>query len=91
MAWPDIVNGMFEIGGAIACLGHIKQILKDKKVAGVFIPAVIFFSSWGYWNIFYYWHLNQWVSWLAGIVLAICNSYWAYLLWYYSKHGKKET
>jgi hypothetical protein len=41
----DFINALFEFGGFLMCLGHIKQIKKDKAVAGVYLPAVIFFST----------------------------------------------
>ena len=81
----DIINAMFELGGFYMCLGHVKQIKKDKSVAGVYIPAVVFFSLWGYWNIIYYFDLQQYFSWVAGILLAISNTYWACLLYKYKK------
>lgn len=82
----DLINSLFELGGIFFCLGHIRQINRDKSVAGVYIPAVVFFSSWGYWNIVYYSSLNQWFSLSAGTVLALFNTYWAYLLYKYKNN-----
>lgn len=79
----DIINALFELGGVFMCLGHVKQIKKDRSVAGVYIPAVVFFSTWGYWNLIYYSSLNQWASLFAGFLLAITNTYWAILLYKY--------
>lgn len=81
----DTINALFELGGVFMCYGHIKQIKKDRSVAGVYIPAVVFFSAWGYWNLIYYSNLSQWASLVAGMALAISNTYWASLLYKYRK------
>jgi len=84
----DFINGLFGLGGVFFCLGHIKQIKEDKDVAGVYVPAVAFFSLWGYWNILYYSNLDQWSSFTAGILLACTNTYWAYLSYKYKNNEK---
>jgi hypothetical protein len=87
----DFVNGCFEFGGAILCWFNVKRILKDKKIEGVYWPVQAFFSTWGFWNIFYYSGLNQWVSFYGGIMLFLGNGTWTVLAAYYDRKNKNET
>lgn len=84
---PDIVNGLFELFGAYFIWLHIRQVLKDRAVAGVSIPATVFFAGWGVWNLYYYPHLEQWFSFAGGIAIFVSNAIWIYLLLKY--RGKK--
>ncbi len=81
--WPDLVNGAFEFfGGAVNWL-NVRQLLRDKKLRGVSkIPAVVF-TSWGIWNLFYYPHLDQWLSFTGGLVIVGANAVWVALAWRY--------
>jgi hypothetical protein len=83
MLTPDMINGCFELFGAIAILDHCRELYRAKRWEGFSILATIFFASWGYWNMFYYSNLEQWFSMVAGIMLAMCNTLWVYLLWFY--------
>ena len=40
---PDLINGTFELCGSYFIWLHIRQVLKDKKVAGVSVLATGFF------------------------------------------------
>lgn len=51
---PDMINGIFEGGGAILLSLNIRRLLKDKKVEGISLIPVFFWSAWGFWNLFYY-------------------------------------
>jgi uncharacterized membrane protein YfcA len=83
MQIPDLINGCFEILGApFVCLSIIK-LLKDKKVRGVSWKHITFFTSWGFWNLFYYPHLNQWCSFLGGLGIVITNLIWLGLILHY--------
>ena len=81
----DIVNAIFEFGAILGIYGHIRQIKKDKKVNGIYIPTIMFFTLWGFWNIYYYPSLGQWFSFIAGSVLALMNCAYVYLLVKYSR------
>lgn len=85
----DAINGLYELFGGYFIFLHILKLLKDKEVKGVSWVAVMYFSSWGYWNLFYYPHLNQYMSFIGGIVIAITNTAWLYLIFYYRRrqHG----
>lgn len=83
MHWMDAVNGVFEIGGGMFVLLSVLQILKDKQVHGVHWLHVTFFASWGCWNLLYYPHLDQWLSFVGGIWLAAVNLVWVVLIVHY--------
>lgn len=92
MIWPDMVNAGFEGFAGLVSIINIRQILKDKYVSGVSWMPVLFFTSWGFWNLFFYTHLNQWFSAGAGLLITSVNIWWLYLYWLYNiKRGKHET
>jgi len=84
--WPDVTNGTFELLGALAIFGHVYTLWRDKAVAGVSILATWFFTLWGFWNLFYYPHLDQWYSFAGGVAIVIGNCFWIGGMVYYSKY-----
>lgn len=88
MSLPDIINGTYESCGAIFILTSILKLYKDKKVRGIHWVHTAFFTSWGYWNLYYYPHLNQWISFLGGIGIVIANSIWLFQIIYYLRKEK---
>lgn len=84
MDWADLTNGLFELGGAALNWMNVRQLLRDKKVKGVWWPAWAFFAAWGWWNVYFYCpHLWQWISWGAGVVMVFSNTVWVALAIYY--------
>jgi hypothetical protein len=83
----DVVNALFELVGALFQVKNTFQIYKDKQVKGVYWPGWVFFTAWGYWNIFYYPSLNQTWSFIAGIIMAAANTAWVSMAWYYSRNN----
>jgi hypothetical protein len=82
---PDLINGTFESIGAFFILLSVIKLYRDKKVRGVSWVHVGFFATWGYWNLYYYPHLNQWFSFFGGLGIVVTNSIWLCQLIYYSK------
>lgn len=91
MQVPDLLNASFELSGAILSLLNVRCIIRDKVVRGVSWAVVVFWAAWGGWNLFYYFHLEQWLSWVAGAALCAVNAVYASLLVYYTlkerRHG----
>jgi hypothetical protein len=81
--WPDVVNGAFEFGGGALNFLNVYRIWKDKQVRGVSIIPSILFTSWGFWNLYYYPHLDQWWSFTGGAVIVLANFLWVALAWRY--------
>lgn len=80
VALPDLVNGSFELLGGLFILNHCRAVERDKAVKGVSIISVAFFTMWGVWNLWYYPHLNQWLSFAGGVVITIANFWYLWLL-----------
>ena len=86
MTLPDIVNATFEASGGLFVALSIRRVLADKRVAGVSLIGVAFFTAWGVWNVYFYPHVGAWLSGLAAVGVCIANAAWLSLLVYYSKH-----
>lgn len=76
MQTPDLINGLFETGGAVAAWRNFFQLRRDRAIKGVYWPVYVFYSLWGFWNLAYYPMLNQWLSFTAGAVLVAGNVAW---------------
>ena len=87
MITPDFFNGCFEAFGALFVCKSIYALYKDKQVRGISKLTMLFFTLWGYWNIFYYSNLLQWFSFGAGICLALANSVWVAQMLYYNYYA----
>jgi uncharacterized membrane protein YfcA len=79
----DLINGAFELWGAVFILLNIIQLLRDKQVKGIHWGSSFFFTSWGLWNCWYYPYLGQWASFWGGAVMCLLNFIWLGMrLWY---------
>lgn len=87
---PDLVNGCFELVGGLLSIANIRAIMKDKKVRGMALTPLAFFTAWGYWNVLYYPYLLQWFSFLGGLVVIAVNTVWLVLAIYYT-HRERLT
>lgn len=85
MISPDLINGTLELLGGLMILNHCRIVLRDKAVAGVSILSTIFFTGWGFWNLYYYPNLNQWWSFTGGIMIVSANVFWIFLMIRYRK------
>lgn len=82
---PDLINGLFEFIGSIALWNNVRILYKDKCVRGVHWMATGFFMTWGYWNLFYYPHLDQWWSFSGGVSIVIANTVWLIQMMIYGR------
>lgn len=73
---PDIINGLFELVGAGLTWRNAWQLRVDREIKGVYWPTSVFFTAWGFWNLFYYPALDQWASFVGGVVLVSGNVAW---------------
>ena len=85
MHWADITNGGFEISGSIFVLFSVIKTLKEKSSKGVSWVTVAYFMSWGFWNLYYYPSLDQWVSFVGGIGVVTMNTIWVVALIIYRR------
>ncbi len=85
MTLPDIINGTFEGTGGFFILLSVIKLYRDKKVMGVHWGHSAFFTSWGLWNLYFYPHLGQWLSFWGGVFLVSVNAFWlGQIFWYRS-------
>lgn len=80
---PDLINGLFEAGGACAVGLSVRRLARDKRYAGMDPRQIGFFQSWGLWNLFYYPSLHQPFSFIGGAALATMNTIYLFQLWKY--------
>lgn len=92
MLSPDFINGSFEIIGACVLWLNVKQIRKDKELKGYNPSTTAFFMLWGMWNLFYYPHLDQWLSFIGGLAIMSVNVIWlGHIIYYKSNRYKNAT
>jgi hypothetical protein len=84
---PDLINGIFEGIGAIFTWANAMRVVRDRGYAGIYLPAVVFFTSWGIWNLAYYPHLGQWFSLAGAYALVAGNACWIAAM---LKFGRKQ-
>lgn len=73
---PDLINGLFELGGGIFLMLNIRLIRQHRRLQGVHWWPTLHFTAWGVWNLFYYSHLDQVLSFLGGVLIVIVNTVW---------------
>jgi hypothetical protein len=86
----DIINGLFEVGMAIAIFFSLRRLYEDKGVKGWSVFSVIWPTSWGYWNLYYYPRLHQWFSLVGGIFVVMANTAWIIMALYYRKRKENK-
>lgn len=91
MITSDLINGLFELVGSIMLWRNVSALRKSKEVKGVSVATFAFFMGWGYWNIFYYTNLDQWLSFVGGVSVVVANTTWVVLAVYYGRRAKKWT
>jgi len=75
----DLLNAVFEFGGALVLTLNVSALWRDRKLAGVRIAPTIWYQLWGAWNLVYYFQIGQRLSWLAGFTVFAVNSVWVAL------------
>jgi hypothetical protein len=82
----DFLNSWFEwIASGMVYL-NVWTIFKAKKINGVSLFATWYFSALGLFNLFYYSQLHQYISFSAGILVAIGDLIYLYLFLKYCKN-----
>jgi hypothetical protein len=76
VVFGDTVNGLFELLGGIVLWQNVRRIRQDRKLAGVDWRVTGFFTGWGFWNLWYYPSLDQWLSFAGGLNIVAANFVW---------------
>lgn len=79
----DAINAGFEFFGIWFVLHNCWTVWQDKAVAGVSVPAIVFWTTWGGWNVYYYPSLGQMFSFYCGIGVLLANLLYVSMLLYY--------
>lgn len=87
MTWADATNGVFEAGTGLTALHSCWKLYQHKRVQGVSHWLMAWVSLWGYWNLYYYPSLDQWLSFCGGLLIVTANTVWLSLAWRY-RSGK---
>ena len=90
MTIADSVNGSYELIGGFFMLVNCVKLFMDKELRGTTLISAIFFCSWGYWNLYYYPLLSQWMSTIGASFLTIFNTAWIFMAIYYSYERKHK-
>jgi uncharacterized membrane protein YfcA len=85
MQWPDLVNGLFEAAGGFMVFMNCWRLHQDKVVKGVSVLATVVFTAWGFWNLWYYPHLQQWLSFVGGLLIVAGNVVWIAMVAHYRR------
>lgn len=81
----DLVNGTFEFVGSIMLWLNVRTLYQDKGYLGINWGVTAFFASWGYWNMYYYPSLGQWLSFAGGCSITLANTVWLSMMFYYGR------
>lgn len=85
MITADLINGLFELGASLFIANNCRILYKDKMVRGVSIISTMFFTTWGFWNAFYYPYIGQKWSFYFGLMVCLVNVVWVSMMIYYAK------
>ena len=85
MNWADFVNGAFEATAGFLLWNNVRILVRQKQVRGVSILSTAVFALWGYWNLYYYPSLGQWLSFAGGLNVVAANTAWVVLAIVYSR------
>jgi len=88
---PDFINASFEFIAAFMLARNCWFTYKAKGTEGISILSSIFFASWGYWNLFYYPHMGQTLSFVAGVLVTTINTVWVWQMIYYRRGNYAKT
>lgn len=75
----DMINGVFELVGGLFLVLNVRRLYIDKQMKGVSLTPVVFFTAWGFWNLFFYPAVGAWYSFYGGMLIAVVNTAWIVL------------
>lgn len=87
----DVINAIFSFLSGIFLWYNCWKLYKDKQVCGVSISCQALFTLWGFWNLYYWPSLNQWVTWYASIFSTTANLVWVWMAIYYTRKKKLRS
>jgi hypothetical protein len=88
MITTDLINGCYECLGGLFISFSIVRLYKDKIVRGVSFWPVLFFQTWGIWNLIFYPSVECWLSFYGGLCVTTANTIWLIQMFYYIHREK---
>lgn len=86
MQLPDLINACFEGGIGILGWTNVHALWRDREVKGTNWVLQFWVTAWGLFNLYYYPHLGQWLSFIGGLSIFGANAVWissySYLRWF---------
>ena len=79
----DLINGLFEFIGGLFCCLSCRRLILDRQWRGMSWVPCVFFTSWGYWNLYFYPSVGCWYSFAGGAFLVTVNTFYCFLLYMY--------
>lgn len=88
---PDLINGLFQVVGAIIQWGNVVRIRKHQSVKGFDPKSIAFFSIYGVWCLYFFQGLDQWLSFIGGVMIVAVNLLWlAHVFYYWRKSRRRQ-
>ena len=89
MLFQDVINGGFELISGVLIWINVIKMMQDKCLKGISAIPVMFFTLWGFWNLYFYPHLNLWLSFVGVLSIVIANAVWLALVFkFWKQRGK---
>ena len=76
---PDAINAGLSLGAGVFVFLSVRRLWIDGEVKGTSPWPVLYFSLVGIWNWFFYAHLGQVLSLVAGLFVTTMNISWLVL------------
>ena len=85
----DEINSFFISVASIFYFLNLLKLYKDKEVKGISILSIVFFSTWNFWTLYFFWDTEFSLTRNAYIAVAISNFLYLSLLFRYMVLDKK--
>lgn len=80
---PDQINGLFEAFGAASILLHCRSLYRAKELKGASLTPFLFYTAWGFWNLYFYPSVGAYWSFVGGIGVVSANTVYCSMVVYY--------
>lgn len=87
----DQVNSLFIFVASAMTLNSCRVLYKDKLVRGFSAASQVFFLSWTFWSLGFYWSVDSYVSLIAELILSIACVVYVSMILYYLKLEKRHA
>lgn len=81
----DLINGLFETLGGLAIASSCLRLWREKRVQGIALTHMAFFTAWGFWNLYFYPAFGAWLSFYGGLGVVTVNAAYLGMLAYYRR------